>query len=384
MRSRAVSPHYSDFASPYDRIAVQPEVNTLGAAWQRETCVNNRKLPARLLVAGLCVMFALAGCGSSAGGSSQQSGNGEGGSHSLASGWSATDLTSNLKAAERVELISCASGPFCMIWAEPYSVAFDGSEFGAAQQLGAVGTEIEEVHPVALSCTSSHFCMAIGEEYDYYIWDGSTWRVGGRIPGEAVNGGPEALSCGADGQCVAIGEDGGNGTASVLNFRGDKWTSIPMDSGGQLLTGVSCASPEFCQILGNDGYIFSFNGKSGNPPTLTTEAESQIASVSCVTGPFCIGAEHISGTVLINHGESFEQLPGIPQLLDIEPEACGSSRFCLVMPVSSWHFSRFDGRHLHHIVQPRGNPELENLSCTEEEVCMANVSETDKILIYSR
>lgn len=349
-----------------------------------------RQQSAGFLVA-LVAALVLAGCGSSGQSESAQSGNPDASeAHSLPSGWSSADLSAHFKApAEPIDLISCASGPFCMIAAGPQSVAFEGGQFSGAQEIASGGEAYGAVQPIALSCASSHFCMAISQEYSYFTWNGSTWRAAGEVPGEVVSGGTGALSCGADGHCVAIGADGETGTASMLSFEGGRWSSSPIDDDGQLLTQVSCASAEYCQMLGNDGDVFTYDGKSWGPPVRVTVADDQeandvMSSVSCASGPLCLGAGHLGGAVLVDRGNGFEQLPGAPELLDVAPEACGSLTFCLVTPLSSRRFESFDGRRFRSIAQPPGNPELEFLSCTEDGLCMASVAETDEILTFNK
>jgi hypothetical protein len=275
-----------------------------------------------------------------------------------------------------------------MILAGPQSVAFDGEGFAAAKEIAAAES-YGAVVPIALACSSEHFCMVIGQEYGYFTWDGSRWREGGRVPGEVVSGGIGALSCPADGRCVAIGEDGEQGSASMLSYEGGKWSSSPFDDDGQLLTQVSCASADYCQLLGNDGDVFTFDGKSWSPASHVTVADQQeandsMASISCATGPICLGAGHLGGAVLLDRGSGFEPLPDAPELLDIAPGACGSATFCLVTPVSSRRFESFDGKSFKSVAQPPGDQEMGYLSCTSDEVCVASVTETDEVLVFRR
>lgn len=327
----------------------------------------------------------ITGCGSSGKSATGQVEAGE--SHSLPAGWSSNDLSGKLEGStEPIELISCASGPFCMILAGGQSVAYDGEEFAAAQEITAAES-YGGVVPIALSCSSAHFCMAIGQEYGFYTWDGSSWQEGGGVPGEVVSGGIGALSCPSDGRCFAIGEDGEQGSASMLSFAGGRWSSSPFDDDGQLLTQVSCASADYCQLLGNDGDVFTFDGKSWSAASSATvsdqqEANDSMASISCASGPLCLGAGHLGGAVLVDRGDGFEALAGAPELLDVEPGACGSASFCLVTPLSSRRFESFDGKSFKAVAQPPGSPELGYLSCTSEEVCMASVTETDEVLIF--
>jgi hypothetical protein len=370
--------------------------------------VKSRQTGIFLWAASICIALVIAGCGSSsnsdsghvssslggAGEASSTSGaEGSGGSSeggeasSLRSGWTATALFEGGAPAEieRIERISCAAGPFCMVLSSAgESVTFDGNGFGSPEQISTDEAALYDTRdPVALSCASSTFCMMIGESYGYYIWDGSSWHSEGTIPSTAVTG-PGSLSCPAEGECVAV-EQGDGRSASVLVFADGTWSSVSMDPDGQSMIGLSCASFDYCQILGNDGDAFTFDAKTGEPPALDpgSSIETQIDSTSCVEGPYCLGADHVRGTVFEDHGRGFESQSGIPPLLEIDQGACGSAHFCLVRPVSSYQYAHFDGRKLQPIGQPPGNPELEYLSCTAEEICMASVAETDEAVVYS-
>jgi hypothetical protein len=91
------------------------------------------------------------------------------------------------------------------------------------------------------------------------IWDGSAWQI---VPGadDSANAPDadqlDAVSCVSDRQCVAVGERVGTGGTGPLaeNWNGATWSLSPVTdpglAGGTDLTGVSCPTPSMCMAVG--------------------------------------------------------------------------------------------------------------------------------------
>ena len=111
-----------------------------------------------------------------------------------------------------------------------------------------------------VSCTSATFCMAVGtDSYATTLiesWNGSVWSV---VPSPSPSGDGnslDAVSCLSATDCVAVGSTGGNTTFSqtfVESWDGSTWsvTSTPAPVyDNNSLQGVSCASSTSCMAVG--------------------------------------------------------------------------------------------------------------------------------------
>ncbi len=161
----------------------------------------------------------------------------------------------------------------------------------------------------SISCTGSSFCMAVGgySECNYYclygehttyptlaeVWNGTMWSIV-PSPGTAA-GGLSDVSCTSSTFCMAVGESGPNTLAE--NWDGTAWSIVasPNANNENSLSSVSCSSPTSCEALGEDsvtleppdmGLAESWDGTSWSivPSVLTG------GSVSCTSPTFCMGA----------------------------------------------------------------------------------------------
>ena len=84
----------------------------------------------------------------------------------------------------------------------------------------------------SVSCVSANFCLAVDDQGNYALWNGKTWAQHHIVPSNASD--PDH-----DGDT----DSNGNGSVGKLNS-------------------VSCVSPSFCVIAGNNGKVITFNGSS--------------------------------------------------------------------------------------------------------------------------
>ena len=121
----------------------------------------------------------------------------------------------------------------------------------------------------------------------------------------------------------------------MLSYEAVKWSSSPFDDDGQLLAQANAPRPTYRQLLGNDGDVFTFDGKSWSTASRATVADQQeanhsMASISCATGPICLGAGHSAAPFSSRPWPWFQPLPEAPELLDT------SHRAHVDRPASAW------------------------------------------------
>jgi hypothetical protein len=123
----------------------------------------------------------------------------------------------------------------------------------------------------AVSCTSSHDCMAVGSSIDYAPlvlfaerWDGASWFTESMpAPVGATYPYVTALSCTSNSFCIAVGSDVGAGPFAE-RWDGSAWSIMPLPQvAGPTtdLSSVSCTSPSACIAVGNRS-TFPFHGSS--------------------------------------------------------------------------------------------------------------------------
>ena len=111
--------------------------------------------------------------------------------------------------------------------------------------------------PIAVSCVSSSFCMAVGD-YGYFggggtfadEWNGSTWS---NVPVAAANNGStmNAVDCVSTVDCQAVGAD--DGTPLTEEWNGTTWSNAPNAATGvDYLNSVSCTDASYCMAVGYD------------------------------------------------------------------------------------------------------------------------------------
>lgn len=184
------------------------------------------------------------------------------------------------------------------------------------------GASYGQLH--AVSCTSSHSCLAVGDYGDgsgtslpiSEYWDGATWRL---LPTPAPAGATDSellgVSCASARDCEAVGsatDSAGDQTALAEHWDGHDWqqAAVPVVTGAQAveLDGVSCAASRACIAVGS--YVTSaqsrsvlaeaWNGthwRAQNAPNPTAGQGSALVSVSCVSTVSCtaVGGYYAEG-----------------------------------------------------------------------------------------
>jgi hypothetical protein len=163
---------------------------------------------------------------------------------------------------------------------------------------------------VAVSCSSTSFCLAVSGAGVYVRWNGSAWSAPARLPTGPTSG-RSALSCASPALCLLAdgGQDGTTGvsTTKYAVWDGERW-STPQALENIDLSSVSCISASFCLGLGQattphanqisaTDIASVWSGRSWSRPADLGDAIGPVGDVSCHTARFClaVGGYHASG-----------------------------------------------------------------------------------------
>jgi hypothetical protein len=136
---------------------------------------------------------------------------------------------------------------------------------------------------VSVSCTSSTFCMAIGNQLER--WNGRRWRIMRSL----AYGGWNSVSCSSSKACMAVGDG-----SHALRWTGSEWVAEPLPPGHPAYyEGVSCVSARNCTAVGQS---FALNTEAAwwdgtrwlfqTTPT-PVQHHSALTAVSCGAGTLC-------------------------------------------------------------------------------------------------
>ena len=180
--------------------------------------------------------------------------------------WSVVPSKNPSSEGDSLSGISCTSSDFCMAVGE-YSrgtstdsplhtliESWNGSIWSVIPSPG-VGASSSWLDGV--SCVSVDSCTAVGGSPLHTLiesWNGTEWSVV-RSPIPGRNGGALAsVSCVAVSSCVAVGQYSGSITLTLIEaWDGTQWSQVSSPSVGpygSYLNGVSCASETSCQAVG--------------------------------------------------------------------------------------------------------------------------------------
>jgi hypothetical protein len=235
--------------------------------------------------------------------------------------------------------VSCVTSSFCvaigssstMARTVNYTITWTGTSWQAPVKLYTdVGQEGEYDLVHGVSCTSTHFCMALGN-VGSFVWNGTEWsKRDGATGGTDGNG---VLSCASSGFCANIHDN----LPDYWNGSAWRWSSgnaeslgnaIPRDDG--FMSELSCASATFCVAVGTrtkpliwDGYTWLYSTVSGRAPALT--------SVSCTTPSFCVATSSTTGLALEWDGASWTPTSalGLGRLPTVV--SCSATNRCLAV-----------------------------------------------------
>jgi len=177
--------------------------------------------------------------------------------------------------------LSCVGPTFCsVIAAGANQVAiWNGLGFEAPTTLPAQGLD-------AVGCATPSFCVSIDGEGDGFYFDGSSWSNRANDWGSVAS-----ISCPSVIFCVSVG-------VGISTWDGHVWTQPqPFGLVSDNLTGVSCASATFCQVVDASGEVEIWNGSTwGSPGHVPNPAAADLggvdlSGVSCPTSLFCTAVD---------------------------------------------------------------------------------------------
>jgi hypothetical protein len=163
-----------------------------------------------------------------------------------------------------IDTASCPTAQFCVaVSLDGISVAYHGSNVYGGYKWGPGGQVVPPVGATgaegAVSCTSSQWCMYVGDGASTTSTDVLGYAVpysqGSWSRPVVVDGAGQALpvgvSCVPTGYCVAVNESG----AASTHFRGawSAWIDIDKSIPYPQLDAVACASTTFCVAVGSNG-----------------------------------------------------------------------------------------------------------------------------------
>jgi len=214
---------------------------------------------------------------------------------------------------------------------------------------------------LGVSCATPTFCMAVDNNGDALLWNGSTWTkttgVDGTRPLESVSCPTSAFCAAVDnhGQMVVYTSSLGWGTPTsvdstkVLNsvscptatstncvavdangdavyYNGSTWTDPNISS--HALNSVSCVTTTFCKAVDNGGNVFSYNGSWSSADDI--DGTHPLESISCSSSSFCLASDN-NGGVLYFTGSSWTGAQDIDASRNISAVSCLSATSCQAM-----------------------------------------------------
>ncbi len=288
----------------------------------------------------------------------------------------------------------------------------------AASQLWKIQKTANHTVPdgtaAAVSCPSAGTCEAVGgyRNTDGVTaplaegWNGTAWTLqAAPIPAGASTSGLAAVSCTAAASCEAVGSQAGSSgtTALAEAWNGTAWSvqSIPDPAGGAevALTGISCASADDCEAVGN--YNSStvpailaerWNGTSWSIQAIPDPGASSYATlseVSCPAADDCeaVGADSLGPFAEVWNGTSWSAqstpAPAGVRAPQLEAVSCASADFCQAVGFavnSASHFAAlaeaWNGTSWSGTLPPdpagANTTELQGVSCFSASLCAAD------------
>jgi hypothetical protein len=278
----------------------------------------------------------------------------------------------DLTGASCARSICVAVGYYSSAGNNPVTVAesWNGSSWTLMQSPNVTGAANTDLN--AVSCSSAHFCMAVGDDVtsvdDYddettnafaEIWNGTSWA-----PAEPINPTGESntftsVSCPSSTFCVAVGTDEGQSLYPLLEtWDGSTWMQIqaplPQDIefGNEALAAVSCSSGTSCTVVGSyESSTYNtqipvsdvWDGTTWAVVPMVTPDPDQVyvnmESISCFGAMQCmaVGVTHSAPDSSVVEEESatgwtLASLPSSLAFGDLWDISCPSANFCAVAP----------------------------------------------------
>jgi hypothetical protein len=247
----------------------------------------------------------------------------------------------------------------------------------SVRDLAGTGTE-----PTDISCITHALCIAV----DY---NGRVYALSGTHSEELASTGLLlfAVSCPTKNFCMAIGND------STLEFlpRGSHLFQLSggSDVGDVHWESISCPTPQFCMagggvVTGPDAgsaVVARWNGLHWSTPAVTDPPRTELAmnamaSLSCASSHFCVGADDNGRTFQWNGSHWSRAAPLNRAAIDDSFHvSCTSATFCLALGLGTSDVFAWNG----HAWKRQAAPDLPLgngvLSCATPDFCVATDDE---------
>jgi hypothetical protein len=277
--------------------------------------------------------------------------------------------TQRVGLSDALDDVSCAGAGFCAAVGtlDPSAGSGVATTNGGAWVVSAdPAASLDGPELRSVSCTSSSFCMAVGQYSDDATsstatlterWNGAGWQVVSSPEGLLTNSAFSSVSCTSSSFCLAVGESTTPGVAGgdtlAATWNGASWSALDDPSGpaaGAQLSAVSCVGPAFCLSLGNipGGGIFGvtpielvWSGSGWSVPDVSASLPP-VGALSCASSTFCMAAA--DNNFMEWNGAAWSALPVTASSEDDQTNAitCTSSTFCVAVGSRDGHATDYE------------------------------------------
>jgi hypothetical protein len=223
-------------------------------------------------------------------------------------------------------VVSCASTHFCMAvgtsTGTDYAVEFNGTRWETARTLERFKGEV-----ISLSCPTVGWCVAVTDLAGATVLKDGRWSRLTTLdanPGPPYPGMANAVSCTSSHFCVAV-----DGQGNAETYNGTSWTKPEQVDQDFPLTGVSCGSTDRCDAVDGDGHVLEFrDGHWSAPKPVDT---SPLTTISCVRIDFCVAID-LYGRAVVLTGSGWSRPTAIDSLANAPIEAsCPQRQKCVAV-----------------------------------------------------
>jgi hypothetical protein len=249
------------------------------------------------------------------------------------SGWSPPEqITSDtgLTGPGDLQDVSCASAAWCV------AVGYQNSTFVYSSGKWSEGPNYPGQGEMAsISCPIVDFCAAVDGFDGAMTFDGSSWSGYTQPLGGANIASFVAVSCTGSDFCAALGVTTTNPETSL--YRSGTW-GPPVIIGpnpypdsvvgsGNYPSSVSCATPTFCVAVDWLGQAFAFDGSSWSAHTVD---ENSLNTVSCPSSGLCVAGDG-NGDELTLTGGAWSAPAQVDSNGQIGEISCPSVQLCFAL-----------------------------------------------------
>ncbi len=167
------------------------------------------------------------------------------------------------------ESVSCVSTTLCygILRYDSESTLYKDTESGGTWTWSSVDNITSNVVD-SLSCTATSVCMAVDNQGNTYVYNGSSWSGKGTL-----GNGDGYVSCSGTTlttlACVADDDEG-----NVYSYASGAWSPGQLIDGPHQLDGISCPSTSFCAASDDDGNVMTYTAPSTSTQLTWDDASS--------------------------------------------------------------------------------------------------------------